>query len=86
LKRVEHYTLQLFEKHGIKPLGLWTVAIGGATTICTCCWNGNLWQNANKKFAAFLNDPQWLEVRRKGEENGPLESSITNTILVPSTF
>ena len=28
LKRFETYTLRLFEKHGIKQLGFWTVAIG----------------------------------------------------------
>ena len=28
LKRFENDTLRLFEKHGIKQLGFWTVAIG----------------------------------------------------------
>ena len=39
-----------------------------------------------QKFEAFLKDPEWLEVRGKSEEHGPLEASITNTILVPTTF
>jgi hypothetical protein len=39
-----------------------------------------------QKFAALLNDPEWLEVRRKSEENGPLEASVCDAILVPITF
>jgi hypothetical protein len=39
-----------------------------------------------RKFGAFLTDPEWLEVRRKSEEGGPLEATITNTILVPTAF
>ena len=50
LKRFEHCTLRLFEKHGIKPLGLWTVAIGECSNVCTRCWNGNLWQSGNKRL------------------------------------
>ena len=37
-----------------------------------------------QKFGAFLKDPEWLEARRKSEEDGPVEATITNTILVPN--
>src|SRR5713101_2722867 len=39
-----------------------------------------------RKFGAFPNDSEWLEVRRKSEEDGPIDASITNTILVPTAF
>jgi hypothetical protein len=39
-----------------------------------------------RNFGAFLKDPEWLEVRRKSEEDGPLEASISNTILSPTEF
>jgi hypothetical protein len=39
-----------------------------------------------QKFGAFLKDPEWLEARRKSEEDGPVEATITNTILVPTAF
>jgi hypothetical protein len=39
-----------------------------------------------RKFGAFLKDPEWLEARRNSEENGPIDASITNTILVPTSF
>jgi NIPSNAP len=38
------------------------------------------------KFGAFLKDPEWFEVNRKSEEDGPLEVTIANMILVPTAF
>jgi len=86
LDRFENYTLRLFEKHGIKQLGFWTVAIGDSNNDLFLILQWKSLAEREQKFAAFLNDPEWLEVRRKSEENGPLETSITNTILVPTAF
>jgi hypothetical protein len=86
LNRFEHYTLRLFEKHGIKQLGLWTVAIGECNNDLYSILEWQSLAEREQKFAAFSNDPEWLEVRRKSEEDGPLEASITNTILEPTTF
>jgi hypothetical protein len=35
---------------------------------------------------AFLADPEWLEKRRKTEENGPLISSFSNAFWAPTAF
>jgi hypothetical protein len=86
LKRFENSTLRLFEKHGIKQLGFWTVAIGQSSNDLFLILQWESLAERERKFGAFLNDPEWLEVRRKSEENGPLEASITNTILVPTAF
>jgi NIPSNAP len=86
LKRFENGTLRLFEKHGIKQLGFWTVAIGQSSNDLFLILQWESLAERERKFGAFLNDPEWLEVRRKSEENGPLEASITNTILVPTVF
>jgi hypothetical protein len=37
-------------------------------------------------FAAFQADQEWIEARRKSEENGPLVASIANSILRPTAF
>jgi hypothetical protein len=39
-----------------------------------------------KKFATFQADPEWIEARRKSEEDGPLVASISNTIMNPTAF
>jgi heme-degrading monooxygenase HmoA len=85
LKRFEDHTLRLFEKHGIKQVGFWTVAIGESNNDLFLMLQ---WQSLaeREKFEAFAKDPEWLEVKRKSEEDGPVETSITNTILLPTTF
>jgi hypothetical protein len=86
LKRFENHTLRLFDKHGIKQLGFWTVAIEQSSNDLFLILQWKSFAEREQKFGAFLNDPEWLEVRRKSAESGPLEMSITNTILVPTTF
>ena len=39
-----------------------------------------------KKFAAFPADPDWIAVRNKSEEGGPLIASFSNSILTPTKF
>ena len=86
LSRFETYTLRLFEKHGIKPLGFWTVAIGESSNDLFLILEWESLAEREQKFGAFLKDPEWLEARRKSEEDGPVEATITNTILVPTAF
>jgi NIPSNAP len=87
LKRFENDTLRLFEKHGIKQVGFWTVAIGESNNDLFLILQWESLAEREQKFGAFLKDLEWLEVRRrKSEEHGPLEASITNTMPVPTTF
>jgi hypothetical protein len=87
LKRFENDTLRLFEKHGIRQLGFWTVAIGESNNDLFLILQWESLAERELKFGAFLKDPEWLEVRRKSEEQGgPVEATITNTILVPTSF
>jgi hypothetical protein len=50
LRRFETDTLRLFEKHGIKQLGFWTVAIGESSNDLFLFWSGNLWLSANRNL------------------------------------
>ena len=86
LKRFENDTLRLFEKHGIKQLGFWTVAIGESNNDLFLILQWESLAEREQKFGAFLKDPEWLDVRWKSEADGPLEATITNTILVPTAF
>jgi NIPSNAP len=86
LRRFEKDTLRLFEKHGIKQLGFWTVAIGDSNNDLFLILQWESLAEREQKFGAFLKDPEWLEAGRKSEEDGPLEGTITNTILVPTAF
>jgi hypothetical protein len=86
LKRFETATIRLFEKHGIKQLGFWTVAIGESSNDLVYILQWDSLAERDARFAAFQKDPEWIEARRKSEEDGPLLTSITNSILNPTAF
>lgn len=86
LKRFETTTVRLFEKHGIQQAGFWTVAIGESNQDLVYMLRWESLAERDKKFAAFQSDPEWIEARRKSEEDGPLVASISNSILMPTAF
>lgn len=74
--RFRDHTLALFEKHGIENLYYWTVTEGAEGEV-----PANLLvyivahkdkATADASWKAFLADPEWQEVARKSEQDGPL--------------
>ena len=86
LTRFETGTVALFEKHGIKQVGFWTVVIGESTADLYYILKWDSLDERQQKFAAFQADPAWIALRAKSEEDGPLVSSISNSILTPTKF
>jgi hypothetical protein len=86
LKRFETVTVRLFERHGIRQLGFWTVAVGESNQDLVYILQWESLADREKRFAAFQSDPEWIEARRKSEEDGPLLASISNSILTPTSF
>lgn len=86
LNRFETVTIRLFERHGIQQAGFWTVAIGESNQDLVYLLKWESLADREKKFAAFQSDPEWIEARRKSEENGTLVASISNSILAPTAF
>ena len=82
----ETTTVRLFEKHGIRQLGFWTVAIGESSSDQIYILQWESLAERDKRFAAFQSDPEWIEARRKSEEDGPLVVSVVNSILSPTSF
>ena len=86
IKRFDTVTCPLFEKHGIKQVGFWTVAIGESSYDLVYMLQFESLADREKKFAAFAADPEWIEARAKSEADGPIVASITNSILTPTSF
>ena len=84
--RFENATVKLFEKHGIEAIGFWTVAIGESNADFYYILKWESLDERARKFAAFAADPQWIAVRDKSEEGGPIIASIANSILTPTSF
>jgi hypothetical protein len=85
-KRFQAITLKMWQKHGIRQAGFWTVLIGES--------NHDLyylleWENLaerEEKWNAFQSDPEWHAARAETEKDGPIVSRITNYILTPTPY
>ena len=86
-ERNDTVTCRLFEKHGMKQVGFWTVAIGASNDDLVYVLQRESLADCEQKFGAFAVDPKWIEARAASEAGGgPIVASITNSILVPTSF
>jgi len=86
LNRFETITLKIWERHGIRQAGFWTVAIGENNHDLIYLIEWDSLAEREEKWNAFQVDPEWLEKRAVTEKNGPLVTTITNSILQPTSF
>jgi len=86
LKRFETITLGLWQKHGIKQAGFWTVAVGSSNQDLYYLLQWESLADREKKWDAFQSDPQWLSARAETERDGPIVASLENSILLPTKF
>ncbi len=86
LNRFETVTLALWEKHGIRQAGFWTVAIGDSNQDLYYLLEWESLAERETKWTAFMNDPEWQAKRAETEKDGPIVASLANTILQPTRF
>ena len=86
LKRFDTITLKLWEKHGIKQAGFWTVAIGSSNQDLYYLLQWESLADRDKKWAAFQADPEWISKRAETEKDGAIVASVENLILQPTSF
>ena len=86
LKRFETITLGLWERHGIRQAGFWTVAVGESNQDLYYLLAWESLAERERKWGAFQSDPEWLAKRAETEKDGPIVASISNQILAPTAF
>jgi NIPSNAP len=86
LKRFETITLKLWERHGIRQAGFWTVAIGESNQDLYYLLEWDSLAEREKTWNAFITDPEWLEKRAETERDGQIVASVNNQILQPTAF
>ena len=86
LSRFEHETLRIWEKHGIRQAGFWTTLIGESSQQVTYMLAWDSMAEREKRWDAFLADPEWAEVVAKTEKDGQLVESISSQLLTPAAF
>ena len=86
LKRFETITLGIWEKHGIRQAGFWTVLIGESNQILHYLVQWDSLAEREAKWNAFMADPEWIAKRAETERDGPIVAKISNSFLQPTAF
>ena len=86
LKRFETVTLGIWERHGIRQAGFWTVAIGESNLALYYLLEWESLAEREQKWAAFQDDPEWQAKRVESERDGPIIARVVNQILQPTSF
>ncbi|MCK6453325.1 MAG: NIPSNAP family protein [Alphaproteobacteria bacterium] len=86
LQRFEKVTLGMWQKHGIRQAGFWTVAIGDSNHDLYYMLQWESLAEREKKWGAFMADPDWIKARAESERDGPILASVSNLILQPTAF
>ena len=86
LNRFDTITLKIWERHGIRQAGFWTVAIGDSNQDLYYLLEWNSLAERDEKWAAFQADPEWIEKRAETEAEGPIVQPVSNLIMQPTSF
>jgi len=86
LKRFENHTLRIWEKHGIKQLGFWTVLVGDGNNDLHYMLVWDSLADRERKWNTFQADPAWHKARDESEKDGLLIANIRSAFLRPTAF
>jgi hypothetical protein len=86
LKRFEEHTLKIWEKHGFKQAGFWTVLIGDGNHDLHYMLAWDSLADREKKWNTFQADPAWHKARDESEKDGPIIANIKSSFLRPTAF
>lgn len=78
-KRFSEHTIKLFEKHGMKTVDFWEDLEGNSKIYYVLEHPSKEAKIIN--FEAFGNDPEWKEVKRLSEVDGPIVEKIESYLM-----
>ncbi len=86
LKRFDTITLEIWKRHGIRQAGFWTVLVGESNQDLYYLLAWESLAEREKKWGAFMADPEWIAKRAETERDGAIVASVANQILQPTSF
>jgi hypothetical protein len=85
--RFRNHTVQLFTKHGMTHVGYWTPAdapLSANTLIYVLAHDSR--EAAQKSWAAFRTDPEWIKARDESQKDGSLTTKVESVYLNPTDY
>lgn len=82
----ETHVLKIWDKHGIKQVGFWTVLVGDGSNDLHCCIAWQSLAERERKWTEFEADPKWIAARDKSNKKGSILANIDSVFLKPTSF
>lgn len=86
LSKIRDHTLPAWEKHGIRQAGMWTTLIGESDHQLTYMLAWDSLAERERRWRAFLADPDRAAAIEETETAGPIIRNISNQLLTPTAF
>jgi hypothetical protein len=86
ISRFQNRTLRIWDKHGIRQAGFWTTLVGQSIQQLTYMLAWESLAEREKRWGAFIADPEWIATVEETEEDGQLVQDISNELLMPTAF
>jgi hypothetical protein len=87
VKRFREHTLGLFARHGMECTFISLTELGdNSTNELVYVMRFDDYADMAGKWAAFMSDPEWREVKQASEADGPIVAGIRRRVLNPAAF
>ena len=85
--RFRNHTNTLFIKHGMNPVGYWTIIEGDnkENTLFYIIAHSDR-SAAKESWSTFIADPEWKKVYKESRKNGPLVSKIKSEFMQATDY
>jgi hypothetical protein len=84
--RFANLTLPLWERHGVRPVGMFDVEVGTMTNELHYLLAWESLAEREQALPSFLADPEWVAGRAESEAAGPLTMRVHNQIWRPTPY
>lgn len=87
VRRFREHTLALFAKHAMECTFISLTELGdNSNNELVYVMRFDSYEAMARKWAAFMADPAWQEVKSASEADGPIVERISRRVLNPSAF
>jgi hypothetical protein len=87
VKRFKNHTLEIFARFGMEVAFISLTELGdNSNNELVYVLKFDSYHDMVTKWAAFFADPEWQEVRKASEADGPIVASISRRVLTPGPF
>jgi hypothetical protein len=87
LARFRDHTTKIWDRLGIRHVGFWTTLVGESeSNALTYLLAWDSLADREAKWSVFVKDPEWVKIKAETEKDGPINSNISNQLLVPTDF